>query len=84
MGDSVRGQDGAQCNELSAIIGKERPYLSTKVVLDQGLESDKRFFHLRFLLKRVEPCVSGIMINKDKVIFELINRKDWRSPNICV
>lgn len=84
MIDSVRGQDGGQCNELPAIIGIERAYLCTKVVLNQSLESDKRFFHLGFLFKRIEPCVSGVVINKDKVVFELINRKDWRRPDICV
>lgn len=80
----MRGQDGAQCNELSAIIGKERPYLSTKVVLGQGLESDKRFFHLGFLFKRIEPCISGKMVNKYEIILEVIDGKDMRSPYISI
>ena len=84
MIDSVRGQDGGQCNELPAIIGIECAYLCTKVVLNQSLESDKRFFHLGFLFKRIEPCVSGVVINKDKVVFELLGRKKWGCPDVTI
>ena len=52
--------------------------------LNQKFELDKCFSHLGFLFKRVEPCVSGKVINKDNIILVLINRKNGRSPNICI
>lgn len=32
---------------------------------------------MRLLFERIKPCISGIMVDKYKVIFVIVNRENW-------
>ena len=54
------------------------------MLFDNSLEEDEGFFDLRFLFQRIEPGVSGEMIDKYEVVFEIVDRENWGGPNISV
>lgn len=43
------------------------------MIFHQCFERNEGIFDLGFLFERIEPGVAGVMINKDEIVFELVN-----------
>lgn len=55
-----------------------------KAILDQGFECYKRLLNLRLLPQRIKSGVTGKVIDKYQIILEVIDRENWRCPNISI
>lgn len=84
MRDARRREKGAESHILASIVGVQVLYGFIKMLFNQGFEVDEGFFDLGFLFKRIEPCISGKMVNKYEIILEVIDGEDRRSPYISI
>ena len=68
--------------DIPPIIRVKGNYFVLEEIFIQRLKANKNIKHMRFSFEWVKPHIFGEVINKNYIIFEVINRVNWRSPNI--
>lgn len=48
----------------------------------KSTEARKGGSSIRFAFKRVKPYIFGVVVDKNNIIFVIVMRKNWSSPNI--
>ena len=64
------------------IIRVKGYYFELKVIFNQRLKTSEDIKHMRFSFERVKPHIFDEVIDKNYIVFEIINIVNWRSPDI--
>lgn len=72
MRDSVSDKEWSECEVFAPVVRVEGNDIGFKALFNQTFESDKGFFNLGFLFEGIEPSISGIVVDKDDIIFVVI------------
>jgi hypothetical protein len=68
--------------KFTSIIGIEGDAFMVEIIFNNGLKAYESGLDIRFVLQRIEPCITCKMIYKNNIIFKAINGVHRSSPYI--